>query len=136
MATRKPYLRAEHINNGDTDTLVEWMEYLSDTFGTGGALYALNYYEQMGWISAQSRHMLTDHLRGLSTAELHNKKYDEPGTFDGVLAVFSGTAFGVHAKSLLLLAEIADDDLNEQVLISQLAESRTDEERPVVGGAH
>jgi archaellum component FlaD/FlaE len=132
MASRKPYLRPEHVGDGETNAVVEWMGYLSDTFGTGGALYALSYYERLGWVSAEARDVLTSHLRGLSTAELHNKKYDEPGTLDGPLAVFSGTAFGVHAKSMVYVARIAEDDLDEQVLMSQMAENRTDEERPVV----
>lgn len=132
MTTHKPHIEPEHISNGSADTAVEWMEYLGDTFGVGGALYALQYYGRLGWISEAARRTLTSYLRGMSTVELHNKKYDEPGTLDGPLGMFSGTAFGVHAKSLAYVAHIANDDLEEQVLLSRLAENKADHEPPAI----
>jgi archaellum component FlaD/FlaE len=129
MDTRKPYVEPEDIDDGSANATVEWMEYLSDTFGIGGALYALRHYERLGWISGQARTTLTSYLRGLSTAELHNKKYDEPETVEGPLGAFSGTAFGVHAESLTFVARIAGDDLQEQMLLTRLAKNRTEHQQ-------
>jgi archaellum component FlaD/FlaE len=105
MNTRKPYLEPEYIDDGSASDAVEWMEYLSDTFGIGGALYALKYYERLGWISGQARTTLISYLRGLSTAELHNKKYDEPKTVEDPLAAFSGTAFDDLALACAMVDE-------------------------------
>jgi archaellum component FlaD/FlaE len=131
MSTRKPYLEPEHIDDRSANATIEWMQYLSNTFGIGGALYAIKYYEQLGWISGQARNILIRYLRGLSTAELHNKKYNEPKTVEDPLDALSGTAFGVHAKSLTFVARIAGDSLQEQMLLTQLAKSRTESQRHI-----
>jgi archaellum component FlaD/FlaE len=127
MSARKPYVTHREINGDNAELAVEWMELLADTFGIGGALYSLKYYEMLGWLSGDARERLTGYLRGLSMDELHNKKYDEPGTVQGPLSAFSGTPFGVHAKSLEYVTQLTDEDLREKVLVSKLAENRVTE---------
>lgn len=131
MATHKPYIGSDDIEAGAGDAAIEWMSYLSTTFGTGGALQALHYYERLGWLSDDARERLTGYLRGLDTATLHNKTHDEPETLDGPLAMFSGTAFSSHARSLVYIARIGEDDLEEHVLTSRLAEHRAERESTV-----
>ena len=104
--------------------LVQWAKYLGTTFGTGGALGALHYYERLGWITPAVRTVVEQHLQGLSLEEIHSKKYDEPGELSGPLQLLSGTAFGAHAKSLEFIAALADDDLEADLHRMQLAKHR------------
>jgi archaellum component FlaD/FlaE len=128
MQGRKPYLAEIGVGKKDTEVVLEWLEYLSGTFGAGGAQHVLEYYSRLGWITEDVRRELMSHLRGLSLEELNNKKYDEPGTLDGSLSSFSGTPFGVHARSLDYIAEIAGDNLEECIHTRRMAETRAGNE--------
>jgi archaellum component FlaD/FlaE len=119
----RPYLR-EPVAHDHAGELVQWAKYLGTTFGTGGALGALRYYERLGWITPAVRTAVEQHLQGLSLDEIHSKKYDEPGELSGPLQSLSGTAFGAHAKSLEFIATLADDDLEADLLRTQLAKHR------------
>lgn len=124
MSPQKPYLETLSPADDRIEAVIEWMEYLGTTFGTSGALNALEYYERLGWITPQAREGLVDYLRGLGMDELHNKKYDEPGTLEGPLSSLSGTPFGAHARSLEYVAAIAGDDLEAELLLASMAEQR------------
>lgn len=128
MQGSKPYLEEIGVGERDTEVVLEWLEYLSGTFGAGGAQHVLEYYRRLGWITKDVRLELMEHLRGLSLEELNNKKYDEPGTLNGPLSSFSGTPFGVHARSLDYIAEIAGDSLEECIHTRRMAETRTSDE--------
>lgn len=120
-ATTKPYL--ESVRDAEAvGTVIDWARYLGTTFGTGGALNALRYYERLGWITPEVRADLERHLGGLSIEEIHTKKYDEPGTLDEPLESLSGTPFGTHARSLSYIAAIAGDDLSSDLLRNRRAE--------------
>lgn len=121
----RPFLEPP-FDASETDTLLNWVKYLGSTFGTGGALNALRYYERLAWISPPARAELEAHLQGLSQAEIHSKKYDEPASLTSPLTALSGTAFGAHAKSLAFIASIADDDLESEVLRAKLAKHQVD----------
>lgn len=101
------------------------MQFLGETFGASGALAALRYYEDLGWISGAVRTALVDHLRALSLGEIHTKKYDDPVTVGPPLSAFDGSPFGAHARSLKYVAAIAGDDLEESLLLTRTAEHRT-----------
>ena len=122
-STPRPYLH-EPVAHAHAGELVQWAKYLGTTFGTGGALGALRYYERLGWITPAVRTAVEQHLQGLSLEESHSKKYDEPGELSGPLQSLSGTAFGAHAKSLEFIATLADDDLEADLLRTQLAKHR------------
>lgn len=126
----KPYIDSIAGSPDEVSKTLEWAQYLGDTFGTSGALNALDYYERMDWISPAVRDHLSNYLRGLSLDELHNKKYDEPVTLQEPLDELSGTPFGAHAKSLTYIADIADDDLEEQFILAQLADRRIERDLP------
>lgn len=116
MSAQKPYLVSLNAASVRVEDVIEWMQYLGDTFGAAGALNALEYYERLGWISPRARRELVDYLRGLAIDELHNRKYDEPETFSGVFSSLSGGPFGAHARSLEYIATIAGDDLEDELL--------------------
>jgi archaellum component FlaD/FlaE len=124
----RPYLRGE-IEPEQIDAALRWARYLANTFGTGGALCSLRYYERIGWIDEAARRSVERQLRGLSTEELHSKKYDDPGCFDGPLSALSGTPFGSHARSLEFVATLADDDIGSRVVHADAA-LRGDGETP------
>ena len=71
----RPYLESL-ISVNETEILLQWVKYLGTTFGTGGALCALRYYEQLSWISPEVRSDIEQYLQGLSLEEIHSKKYD------------------------------------------------------------
>lgn len=146
MPVSKPYLEAlDHSPDGVNATL-QWVAYLGETFGANAALNCLQYYERVGWISPAVRRQMTTYLQGLSLGELHNKMYGEPVTIDGALSTLSGTPFSAHAQSLEYIADIADDDLEEHLMVSQLADRRIERSRgdpgeadhriPLVDGGH
>lgn len=126
----KPYIESIAGAPNEVSKTLEWAQYLGDTFGTSGALNALQYYERMDWIDESVQIRLSDYLRGLSLDELHNKKYEEPVTLTDPLDKLSGTPFGAHAKSLAYIADIADDDLQEQFILAQLADRRIERDLP------
>jgi archaellum component FlaD/FlaE len=123
-ARTKPYLEQLPAAADETTLSLRWSHYLGDTFGASGALAALRYYEQVGWISRQVRSRMADHLQGLSMEEIHTKKYEEPVTLDAPLDGLNGSPFAAHAKSLAYIAALAGDDLSEALLFSQLADRR------------
>jgi len=110
----RPFLEGP-LDVEDSETLLQWINYLGTTFGTAGALCSLRYYEQLSWISADARREVEQHLQGLSLEETHSKKYDEPGHPSGPLSSLAGTPFGAHAKSLAFISTLADDDLRERI---------------------
>jgi archaellum component FlaD/FlaE len=131
----RPYLEGP-IDADRTETLLQWVKYLGTTFGTGGALCALRYYERLSWVSPAARYDVEQYLQGLSSEEIHSKKYDEPGHLDGPLAGLSGTPFGAHAKSLEFIADLAGDDLEGDMLRAKLAKHQAGSDRvPADGGS-
>ena len=128
LHAEKPYLRSLSQTPEQMEATMEWARYLGETFGTSGALNCLRYYERLGWIAASVRDQMTTYIRGLSLAEIHNKKYDEPATLEYPLETLSGTPFGTHARSLKYVATIAGDDLEEHLMLARLAERRVEKQ--------
>jgi archaellum component FlaD/FlaE len=118
----KPYL--ESVEETGDVTPLRWAKYLTETFGTSGALGSLHYYERLGWITPSVTAEMVGYLRGLSVDELHNKKYDDPATLERPLESLTGTPFGAHARSLEFVAEMAGHDLEEQLFAARLAGHR------------
>jgi archaellum component FlaD/FlaE len=125
----RPYLDSP-VDTDRAETLIRWARYLGTTFGTSGALCALRYYERLGWLTPAARAEVEQQLQGLSLEEIHSKKYDEPGHLTGPLASLSGTPFGAHAKSLEFVADLADADLEGDLLRTELAKNRAGVDLP------
>ncbi|WP_435361472.1 FlaD/FlaE family flagellar protein [Haloarchaeobius sp. DFWS5] len=124
LESEKPYLSSVSRTPAGMDATMEWARYLGETFGVNGALNCLRYYEDLGWISGTVRSAMISYIRGLSLAETHNKKYDEPATLDYPLDTLSGTPFSTHAQSLEYVSRIADADLEEHLMLARLAEQQ------------
>lgn len=123
----KPFLVRLGSDAEAVSTVIEWCRYLGQTFGTSGALCSLRYYERLDWITDDVRNTMEKYLTGLSIDELHNKKYDEPGTVEPPLESLSGTPFGAHARSLYYISQIAGHDLEGDMLRAQLAEHQVND---------
>lgn len=126
MSDGMPYLETVERSVDRTDVTVQWARFLGETFGTAGALNCLRYYEDIGWISPLVRDQLTAYLRGLSLDEIHTKRFDEPAALDHPLESLSGTLFSAHARSLEYIATISGDDIEEHVMIAQMAKRRAE----------
>ncbi|MEF8843485.1 MAG: FlaD/FlaE family flagellar protein [Haloarculaceae archaeon] len=126
MSTSSPHLERMDDSSDRMAVALRWAHYLGEEFGTSGALNALRYYERLGWIGSRVVDRMTDYVRGLSLAETHTKKYDDPVTLEPPLASLSGTAFGAHARSLQFISEIAGEDIGEQVVLARLADRRVE----------
>jgi hypothetical protein len=124
----KPYLEAP-IDPSRMETLGEWAAYLGRTFGTGGALCALRYYERLSWIGPGARRETERQLRGVSLDETNTAPDGDPGRPIGPLAALSETPFGAHARSLEFVAALSVDDLEEETLRATLAKRRGGVER-------
>lgn len=122
-AAAEPYLDSLPTTDWEA-TALRWVHFLGDTFGASGALSALRYYQDLGWISEEVRAVLVDHLRALSLDEIHTKKYDDPVTVGPPLEALNGSPLGAHAQSLKYVAALADDDLEEALLLARVAEHR------------
>ncbi|NLV10232.1 flagella E [Halomicrobium mukohataei] len=71
--TEKPYLAALPENYAAEFVVFEWLEFLLMHSGYQGAEEALDYYEDIDWITDDVQSSLSDYLRGI----------DESGTNDG-----------------------------------------------------
>ncbi|WP_435334689.1 FlaD/FlaE family flagellar protein [Haloarchaeobius sp. TZWWS8] len=129
LTTDKPYLASVSRSPAGMAATMQWARYLGETFGINGALNSLRYYEDLGWISDDVRREMIAYIRGLSIAETHHKKYDEPETLDYPLESMSGTPFSTHAQSLEYVSRIAEADLEEHLMLARLAEQQVDNER-------
>jgi len=140
--SRSHYLEAIEPTPEQVSLTLEWASYLGDTFGTSGGLSALQYYQQLGWITPAVREQLIRYIRGLSLEEIHNKKFDDPGTPVGPLEPLSGSPFGAHSVSLQYIAALATHDLEANVMLANLARQRVssrvdDDPQPfTAGGDH
>lgn len=142
MPATKPYLDAIDNSPETVPLLLEWGRALGESFGTSGAVNALQYYERIGWISEPVRKRMITYLQGMSLEELNNKTYDEPASLRPPIGELNGTPFAVHARSLRYVATIAGDDLDEGLVLGRLAEHRSaatlgpgfDAHDPAMGG--
>jgi hypothetical protein len=115
---------------GDTAgqmTAMEWARYLAASFGTEGALDALQYYESVGWISPSVRRTMVDHVRGLPLDELEESPggtdVDAEIDLDESVAPLADSPFERHAKSLEYVAAIAGDSLAGELQTIRLPET-------------
>lgn len=146
MSVSKPYLDTLDYSPDGVHATLQWVAYLGETFGANATLSCLQYYERIGWIGPAVLQQMTTYMQGLSLDEIHNKKYEEPVILDEPFENLSGSPFSAHAKSLMFIGEIANDDLEEHILIASLADRRIersreegppgDDEIPMVDGGY
>lgn len=94
----KPYLEDLPGGYGAQSEIFEWLDLLVSRGGHDGAVSALEYYESIEWLSAESRTQLEAFVGGLA----------EPGSGSGS----SGGSLGVsdHRESLRYVARLAGRD--------------------------
>lgn len=123
MTETTPHLETLDRSTDRTDATIEWVRYLTDRFGTTGALNCLRYYEELGWIGPRAREQLVSYVRGVSRDG------------DGALAAddlaspidsLEGSAFAAHARSLAYVARINGESLADDVLVGRMADQRID----------
>ncbi|WP_435360363.1 FlaD/FlaE family flagellar protein [Haloarchaeobius sp. DFWS5] len=123
----RPILDGAESTEWDSKTAVAWARHLGRTFGSSGALSALSYYEDIGWIDSEVRSRMIQYVQGLPAED--GQKATETGSSDdpseemlsGPLADFATPAFARHVKSLAFVAELAGDDLLTELSAAQLA---------------
>lgn len=108
--THNSYLGTLHSSPTCTLAALEWAQYLGSTFGARGALAALRYYQDLGWISESVRTRMVEHLEGLSLSELQAQRDDPP--IEGALATLTDSPFAPHLGSLWYIARVAGDDID------------------------
>lgn len=105
---------------------MEWARYLAGTYGTAGAVSALQFYEDVDWISADVRRTMVDYIRGVSFDDQSDVVDEDLG--DGI-DTLSDTPFEEHAKSLEYISTIVGDTLEYDLVPLRLSE---DGSHPVV----
>lgn len=103
------------VKDGEQDRvmMLNWSEYLIHTAGEEGALRALTYYENIGWISDEVLQQMTDYVSDMAE---DSDLDDDALRPDGELVDrLEGTPFELHAGSLQYIAKLADDDVSDEI---------------------
>ncbi|MDG5758817.1 FlaD/FlaE family flagellar protein [Natronococcus sp. A-GB1] len=122
MTDTTPYLETLDGPTDRTDVTIDWVRYLTDRFGTTGALNCLRYYEELGWIGPRAREQLVAYVRGVSRDATDHPDDDLASPIDSL----EGSAFAAHARSLAYVARINGESLADDVLVGRMADQRTD----------
>lgn len=117
-----PYLSSLSGDAAERVTIMKWARYLGATFGTTGALKALQYYREINWISDSVKQTMTEYVRGLPIEDLDRQEATDPSLTDA-LSSLEGTHFEEHAKSLEFIAAIADNNIEHSLASLQLTEN-------------
>ena len=117
-----PYLSSLSGDAAERVTIMKWARYLGATFGTTGALRALQYYRDVDWISDSVKRTMTEYVRGLPIEDLDREEDTDPSLTDA-LASLEGTHFEEHAKSLEFIAAIGDNNIEHSLASLQLTEN-------------
>lgn len=125
MADSTPYLETLDGSTDRTDATIRWMRFLTDRFGTTGALNCLRYYEDVGWIGPQVRERLVSYVRGMAR-ETESGQADASTALEAPVESLDGTVFDAHARSLAYIARIDGENLADEALIGRMANQRTD----------
>lgn len=123
MTDTAPYLETLDRSTDRTDVTIEWVRYLTDRFGTTGALNCLRYYEELGWIGPRAREQLVSYVRGVSGDGDRTPPTDDLAS---PIDSLEGSVFAAHARSLAYVARINGESLADDVLVGRMADQRID----------
>ncbi len=107
--------------------MLNWAEYLIHTAGEDGALQALMYYENIGWISDEVLQQMTEYISDMAGDP--DQSNDPPRPDGEILERLEDTPFELHAGSLQYIADISGDRINADVLNILSAEDRIENRR-------
>ena len=102
----KPYL--EELPSGYVVDLVvmEWLDYLVSEFGEQNAIWTVDYYEQIDWVSEPVKEQLMDYLQGFSDTER------DPADVAGPVEM----NIDDHIRSLTFISQITGDSAERRVV--------------------
>lgn len=107
--------------------MLNWAEYLTHNADEDGALQALMYYENIGWISDDVLQQMTEYISDMAG---DSEQPDDPPHPEGeIIERLEDTPFELHAGSLQYIAEISGDRINADVLNLLSAEDRIENRR-------
>lgn len=93
----KPYLDGLPGRYGAEVVVFEWLDFLINKAGFENTGNALDYYEEVGWITAETRRSLREYMRGFSEVESFDPERPGPADFD----------VDDHVLSLVYVARLA-----------------------------
>lgn len=93
----KPYLDGLPGRYGAEVVVFEWLDFLINKAGFENTGNALEYYEEVGWITEEAREDLREYMRGFSEVESFDP--DRPGPAD--------IDMDDHVMSLVYIARLA-----------------------------
>jgi archaellum component FlaD/FlaE len=73
-ALERPYLTAVPASYVGVMKVLEWLDFLLQQVGRDGAAAAIDYYEDIGWVSAAAADDLRTHLAGLDVVTLGERE--------------------------------------------------------------
>jgi len=109
-----PYLTSLDGSAAERVTAMEWGRHLGRAFGASGAISALRYYEEVGWVSETVKETMADYVRGLPLDALESDPDYDP-ELSTELDDLDDSPFDAHAKSLEYVAAIANDNITHQL---------------------
>lgn len=107
--------------------MLNWAEYLVHTASVDGALRALTYYENIGWISSEVLEKMTEYVSDMAEDDDVDDEDLKP---DGeIIEQLKDTPFELHAGSLQYIANLAEADIEEEILELYATEDRISNRR-------
>ena len=93
----KPYLDGLPDQYGAEVVVFEWLDFLINKAGFENTGNALDYYEEVGWITDETRSSLREYMRGFSEVESFDPERPGPADLD----------VDDHVMSLVYVARLA-----------------------------
>ena len=93
----KPYLRGLPDQYGAEVVVFEWLDFLINKAGFENTGNALEYYEEVSWITERTRQDLREYMRGFSEVESFDPDHPGPAELD----------VDDHVLSLVYIARLA-----------------------------
>ena len=118
--TATPHLESLDGTAAEQVTAMAWARYLGSAFGSSGAIRALRFYRDVGWISRDVYQTMVDYVRGLSVDEL-TEEQDEIERETSIDSL-SDSPYDRHARSLEFVAAIAGDSIERDLTTLRLGE--------------
>lgn len=113
-----PHLDSLDGTAAEQVTAMAWARYLGNEFGSSGAIRALRFYKDAGWISNEVYRKMVDYVRGLSVDELSNEENGDDTSIDAL----TETPYEGHARSLEYVAAIAGDSIERDLTTLRLGQ--------------
>lgn len=106
--------------------MLNWAEYLVHAAGVDGALRSLTYYENIGWISSSVLEKMTGYVSDMDGTEPYENNVRPEGE---LMDYLEGTPFELHAGSLQYIADLADHDIEAELLELYTTDERIGNQR-------